>query len=201
MWFKFLQKIVQFLNPKLEKYRLHEKKSDLDNPPIEKKLEYTPKNLEDFIDVLKHTPKNILSDSDRKKIASVMSFDDRLVSDLMLPKSEMVFVKRLEILGPLTLDKLYKSGFTIFPVVNEKDKVLGVIHTDALNALEIKDTDRAEKYLDPNFSYLKTSDSLETAVEKIKKTNHYYFLVLDEKDSLAGFFTIEMLLDYFLGEN
>ena len=110
-----------------------------------------------------------------------------------------VFVNHKEILGPLILDKLYKSGFTNFPVVDDRDKVKGIIHTEALNTLEVKNTDRAEKYLDKNVNYLHINDSLKDVVSEIERTNSYYFLVLDEKDSLAGFFTIQMLLDYLLG--
>lgn len=192
MWFNFLQKMVRWLDPKLEKYRHHSKQET---------KTYTPKTIEDLIGVIARAPKTVLSSSDRAKIAAAMSFDNRIVYDLMLPKSEMVFVRKDEILGPLVLDKLYKSGFTIFPVIDNKDKVLGVIHTDALNALEIKSTERAEKYLDPNFSHLNTTDSLEDVIEKIKQTNHFYYLVLDKNNSLAGFLTIPMLLDYFLGKN
>ncbi len=118
----------------------------------------------------------------------------------MIPKSKMVFVNAEEILGPLVLDKLYKSGFTNFPVVDNSDKVKGIIHTEALNALEIKHTDRAEKYLDKSVYYLHINDSLSHAVSEIERTNSYYFLVLDHEDSLAGFFTIQMLLDYLLGK-
>ena len=47
--------------------------------------------------------------------------------------------------------------------------------------------------------YLHESDSLKFAVEEIERTNSYYFLVLDDNNTLAGFFTIQMLLDYLLG--
>lgn len=117
----------------------------------------------------------------------------------MVEKDKMIFVNHKEILGPLTLDKLYKSGFTNFPVVNNGGKVKGIIHTEALNALEIKKTDRAEKYLDKEFYYLHIDDSLSFAVEESKRLGAHYFLVLDDKDSLAGFFTTQMLLDYLLG--
>ena len=110
----------------------------------------------------------------------------------------MVFVNAKDILGPLTLDKLYKSGFTNFPVLDNHEKVKGVIHTEALNALEIKKTDRAEKYMDKHVTYLHLNDSLQFVIEEIERTNSYYYLVLDENDSLAGFFTIQMLLDYLL---
>lgn len=186
-----MKKIVKFIDPKLDKYR--DKKAPVKVP------KYTPKTLEDFIDTLKRTPKDILNASDRNRIAAIMSFDSRKVSDLMIPKEKMIFVHQKDFLGPLTLDKLYKSGFTNFPVVDDEDKVKGIIHTEALNALEIKKTDRAEKYIDKNVYYLHETDSLQFAVEEIERTNSYYFLVLDKNDSLAGFFTIQMLLDYLLG--
>ncbi len=187
MWSNFLRKIVQFLDPKLEKYR--QKKP-------EKK--YTPKSLEEFIDVIRRTPTKILSTKDRARISAIMNFETRTVNDLMIPKSKIVFVKNKEILGPLVLDKLYKSGFTNFPVINAKEKIIGVIHTEALNALEIKKTDLAEKYLDPHVYYLHTSDSLQKVINEIERTNSYFFLVLDDSENLVGFFTIEQLLDYFL---
>ena len=189
MFERLMQKFVKFLDPKLDKYR--------SKKPATPK--YTPKTLADFIDILRRTPRTILSNRDRDRIAAIMSFDDRTVNNLMIPKNKMVFVNDKEILGPLTLDKLYKSGFTNFPVVDNKDKVLGIIHTEALNALEIKKTDRATKYLDRTVNYLHTSDTLQFAVDEIERTNSYYFLVLDDTNSLAGFFTTQMLLDYLLG--
>ena len=190
MFENLLRKIVKWLDPKLEKYR------PVKPPKITPK--YTPRSIEDFIGVLQRTPKNILSSRDRDRIAAIMSFDGRTVKELMVPKSKMIFVNEKEILGPLTLDKLYKSGFTNFPVVDSREKVKGIIHTEALNALEVKKTDRAEKYLDKTVYYLHVNDSLKFAVEEIERTNSYYFLVLDEQGSLAGFFTIQMLLDYLL---
>ena len=191
MFESLMRKFVKFIDPKLEKYRV--KKVPL------KPKKYTPDTLKEFIEVLQRTPKTILSDEDRNRIAAVMNFDARKVSDLMIKKDKMVFVHQKDFLGPLTLDKLYKSGFTNFPVVDDKEKVKGIIHTEALNALEIKKTDRAEKYLDKNVCYLHVNDSLKFAIEEIERTNSYYFLVLDKSDSLAGFFTIQMLLDYLLG--
>ena len=195
MFESFMQNFVKWLDPKLAKFRTPQKPQRPAKPP-----KYTPQTLADFIDVLKRTPHDIISDQDRARIAAVMSFDDRKVNDLMIPKSDMVFVKATEILGPLVLDKLYKSGFTNFPVVDSKNKVKGIIHTEALNTLEIKKTDRADKYLDKDFNYLHTFDTLPHAVEQITRSGSQYFLVLDETDALAGFFTVEMLLDYLLGK-
>ena len=190
MFENFLRKFVKWLDPKLEKYRPKPSK------PI--RTQYTPKSLKDFIGILQRTPQDILSSRDRNRIAAIMSFDDRTVKELMIPKSQMIFVGSNEVLGPLILDKLYKSGFTNFPVIDSNNRVKGIIHTEALNALEIKKTDRAEKYINEDVYYLHSNDSLRFAVEEIERTNSYYFLVLDKRESIVGFFTIQMLLDYLL---
>lgn len=197
MFDDLMQKFVRWLDPKLEKYRMHHVRTRQVEPA--KPVKYTPRTVEDFIGVLQRTPKNVLSGQDRARIAAVMSFDERKVSDIMVPKSEMMFVKTTDMLGPLVLDKLYKSGFTSFPVVDSRGKVKGIIRTEALNALEIKKTDRADKYLDTVFNYLHSDDSLSQAVEQINRLGSQYFLVLDAEDELAGFFTVEILLDYLLG--
>lgn len=189
MFDPLMKKIVAHLDPKFDRYR--------DKAVMPK---FTPKSLPDFISVLRRTPKSILSDKDRARMAAVMSFDDKIVRDLMINKSDMVFVHEKDFLGPLTLDKLYKSGYTHFPVMDDKEHIKGIIHTEALNNLEIRDADRASKYTDKAFERLHETDSLEFAMNKMLKTSTFYFLVFNQSEELAGFFTIEMLLEYLLGK-
>lgn len=190
MWNQLMCKIVAALDPKFDKYR--------------KKIpapKFSPKNLSDFIDVIRRTPRDVLNSKDRIRISAIMSFDDRKVSDLMVPKSAMVFVGENDFLGPLTLDKLYKSGFTHFPVTDIRNHVKGVIHTESLNALEIKTTDKASKYLDKKVFYLHETDTLNFAVSEILRTDCCYFFVLNKNEELAGFFTLEMVFTFLLGDN
>ena len=189
MFDSLLRKFVKAIDPKLERYRAKS---------APRPTKYTPTSTADFIDIMRRTPRSILSTRDRGRIAAIMSFDSRIIGDLMVPKSKMIFVRDNEVLGPLVLDKLYRSGFTNFPVVDTHDKILGVIHTEALNALEIKITSRASKYIDPHVNYLHITDTLEFAVDEIERTNSYNFLVLDGNESLVGFFTTQILLDYLL---
>lgn len=200
MFEEFLRKFVRVMDPKLEKYRDERVgRREKMEPQVVTKVEVpAPQSVEEFIGVLKRTPKSVLSVKDRSRIAAVMSFDEREVRDLMVPRKKMVFVKETEVLGPLVLDKLYQSGYNNFPVVDKTNKVLGVLHTEALNALEIRETDKATKFMDTEVQYLKTNDSLSYAIDEIERTNNYYFLVLDELETLAGFFTVQQLLEYLL---
>ncbi len=159
-----------------------------------------PKSLEDFIKIIQLTPRAIISERDRERIAAVMSFDSRRVIDLMETKDKMVFVGKDEILGPLTLDKLYKSGFKIFPVVDKMEKVIGILNTSIFNDLSVRDAEKVEKYMEKNVNYLHAGDSLEFAVEEITRTGGNYFLVLDSSEKMMGFFTVEMLLNYLIGQ-
>ncbi len=192
MWTRILQKFVKFIDPILERYREHRPEVKKAEPP------YSPKTLEDFIGVIQRTPKSVLSKKDRERIAAIMSFDDRKVGELMVPKDKMIFVDSQEMLGPLTLDKLYKSGFMNFPVLDGRGKIKGILCTAALNALAIKKTDKAGEYIDKQIYYLHVGDSLEFAIEEINNTSSDYFLVLDENEAVAGFFTVQMLLDYLI---
>ena len=198
-----MQRFTRWLDPKLDRFRSTSHHPENPQPKPAKSPSpspYTPRTLEDFIGVVSRTPRDILDNTDRARLSAVMSFNDRQVLDLMSPKTSIVFVQNTEILGPLVLDRLYKSGFTNFPVIDSKEHIKGVIHTEALNSLKIKKAERADKYMDRGVHYLHTTDSLAHAVSEIERTNSYYFLVLDEENNLAGFFTTEMLLSYLLGK-
>ena len=158
-----------------------------------------PQTEVEFVEMIKRMPETALSREGRRRLAAVMSFDEKKVKDLMVPRGKMQFVKENEVLGPLVLDKLYKSGLTSFPVVDERDEVVGIIHTEALNALEVREAEAAAKYLDPQVQYLRTNDSLMEAVEKMEQTGKYYYLVKAENGLVVGCLTVGMVLEFLLG--
>ncbi len=188
----FGKKVVKWVDPKLDKFREPTKPVEL--PP------YVPKDLGDLIGILKRTPKEILSSKQKAIIASSMSFSEREVAEIMMPRSEITFVYEHDFLGPLMLDKLYQSGFSHFPVLSSDGKqIVGLLHTDQLNSLEIKDTDRASKYIDKKVYYLRIDYTLEQAMSAFIRTNCFFFLVIDKGGQLVGLLTYKMLVSYLLG--
>ena len=105
-----------------------------------------------------------------------------------------------EVLGPLTLDRLYHSGYQHFPVINDSRRIIGLIHTTALNSLEIKETSRAIDILDPKVYYLREDYTLNQALAAFLRTNCYFFLVIDRFERIVGMLTYQMIIDYLLGE-
>lgn len=159
-----------------------------------------PQTVEEFFEILKQTPRSVLSQRERHVIAAIMKFPEVRVSDLMLPESAITYVRATEILGPLTLDRLYRSGFQHFPVIDHNHKIIGLVHTTALNSLEIKQTSRAHEILDPKVYYLRDDYTLNQALAAFLRTNCYFFLVIDKYERIIGMLTYQMLVDYLVGE-
>lgn len=223
----FLASFAKWVDPKLEKYRVptarklssvSEKhtpaksaeitgvKSSAKNlTPADTKLTpsakpYTPKSIEEFLDVMKRTPRSVLDRRERHVIATIMNFPNVKVSEIMLPPSAITYVNDNEVLGPLTLDHLYKSGYQHFPVIDSRHRIIGLIHTTALNSLEIKQTSHAREILDPKVYYLREDYTLNQALAAFLRTNCYFFLVVDRFEHIVGMLTYQMLIDYLLGE-
>jgi len=187
LFFKSMRKIVKILDPKFEKYR-------------PKKGAYTPESKLEFIRVLARTPEEILSKEEREIISSAMTFSIKPVSSIMLPKDKMTIVHENDFLGPLMIDKLYKSGFEHFPVIGASGRITGLLHTKELNSLQIKETDRALKYLDENVYYARDDYTLEMTLAAFLRTNCHFFIVVDRSENTVGLITYEMIAKAMLGK-
>lgn len=185
-----IKKFVGWLDPKLEKYRDEKPKEDL-----------TPKTQAELIGILKKAPKSVLSSKERNIIAAVMNIENRRASDLMISKEDMTFVKEDEMLGPLNLDKLYKSGYSIFPVVDKNEKIVGIIKTASLNSLEIKEAKKAKKFLEKDkIIYLKENDSIEKIIDEFLKSSSLFFVVNNSEGEMVGMITFDIVVYYLLGK-
>lgn len=207
-----LTKFARWSDPKLAPYREQpsaqpKKEPDSGKPRAEaavsaptSKTPPAPETIAEFIAMVKRTPRSVLSSRERHVISTIMNFPNVRVSDLMLPQSAITYVRDDEVLGPLTLDRLYRSGFQHFPVLNYDRKIIGLIHTTALNNLEIKETSKAIDLLDPKVYYLREDYTLNQALAAFLRTNCYFFLVIDHYERIIGMLTYQMIIDYLLGE-
>lgn len=159
-----------------------------------------PRTTPEFLHLMRRVPRSVLSQRERHVIATVMTFPNIKVSELMLPQSAITYVNAKEVLGPLTLDRLYRSGYQHFPVLDDRGHIIGLIHTTALNSLEIKQTSRADEILDPKVYYLREDYTLNQALAAFLRTNCYFFLVIDRFERIVGMLTYQMIVDYLLGE-
>ena len=158
------------------------------------------KSTADVVYLLRHAPESVITPRERQIIAAAMTTDTKTVKGLMTPKPELTLLYENDFLGPLMLDALYRTGLSHFPVLNNTGSVVGVLHTDALTSLEIKDTARAKDFLDPHIYYLREDYSVDQAFAAFLRTNCYFFIVIDKYAKLTGLLAIKDLLAYILGK-
>lgn len=200
-WQAFLRAFVRWSDPKLEPYR-EKKRANLE-PVVVQEQDYTmapPETREDLFALLREAPMSVLSAEERKAMSAVLSLPDVQVAEIMTRGVKMVFVNKDEVLGPLVLDKLYRSGFTFFPVIDGREHIIGILHTALLNSLDIKETRPAREVMEPRVYYLRGDYSLEQALKAFLRTGSQVMLVIDQYEKLLGMLTFAQVMEFLFSQ-
>lgn len=130
----------------------------------------------------------------------IFEFDDLLAREIMVPRIDMVCLyadKSLE----ENLDIIKKEQYTRFPVVKEnKDNVLGMIHT---KQLFLKYDDQADIELSELVhSVLTVTEAIpiKTLLKKMQHEQTHIAILLDEYGGTSGMVTIEDILEEIVGD-
>ena len=205
---RVIAKIVKKLDPHFDKYRERriadvEKVRENDLVKYEERVasaaqiehdSFVPKTEKELIQVIRRTPREILSVKDRNLISGAMSFDKRKAILVMMPREDIVFLNDNDVLGPLNLDKLYKTGDTIFPVLNKAKKVCGLIRTDKLDLLHIAKDQPVSKLMEHDVVFARDDYTLEQLLAVFLRNHTDYVLIIDEKENLLGYAELSTLI-------
>jgi CBS domain containing-hemolysin-like protein len=145
---------------------------------------------------------NILSDSEIKLITASLSFDDKLVSEILTPKSVVETIKKGEVLGPLTLDELHKTGHSRFPVIDEDiDHIVGILYVKNVLTLDTskKHTSKVESVMSKSVHYIRDDHTLSQALSAFLSTHSHLFIVINEFRETIGIITLEDTIEALLG--
>lgn len=175
--------------PSKPKYEL-EKASEID----------VPTTRADILAVIESAPYTIFTKDERKLMDAVLTLKERPVREIMLPKDKIIYVDSNELLGPLTLDRLYQSKLLHFPVKNAKGTVIGAIHTGNLNSLEVKESFRAGEILDPNVYYIREDYTIADALDTFLRNGCYFCLVVNNYGKIVGMVNFDDLATEIFGE-
>lgn len=144
----------------------------------------------------------ILNDNEKKLIVNGLGFSDKVVRDIMTPRSVIETIDRNELLGPLVLDDLHKKGHNRFPVVDgDVDHVVGILHLRDVLAVDTmrKHTSKVESAMDTRTLYIHEYQSLSHALDAFLKTHHHLFIVVNEYRETVGLLTLEDVIEALLG--
>ncbi|HET7900915.1 MAG TPA: hemolysin family protein [Candidatus Nanopelagicales bacterium] len=147
---------------------------------------------------------DVIEDDERQMIHSVFELGDTIVRELMVPRTEMVFVESTRTLRQ-ALSLALRSGFSRIPVVGENvDDVVGVVYLKdiARRTFEHHEAETSEKVVTlmrPVFMVpdSKTADEL---LREMQAARVHLAVVVDEYGGTAGIVTIEDVVEEIVGE-
>lgn len=161
---------------------------------------FYPETTEDLVWLINKLPEEVISKQQRRTMAAAMSFDNKLVKEVMTPKNEVIIIHENDFMGPLTLSRLYQSGLSHFPVVGARGEIVGLIHTKTLFSLSVKETDRASAFLDKNVYFMSENYTLKEALLAFIRTSCYFFIVVDDHGKVTGLMSFDKLIEMIVGD-
>lgn len=142
----------------------------------------------------------LLTADERKLILHSLQFNTRQVGEIMTPKGMISSIGKKELLGPLVLDDLHKTGHSRFPVIDKDiDHVVGMLHIQDLLTLEARRSETAEKAMEPRVFYIREDQSLQHALSAFLRTHHHLFVVVNEFRETVGLVSLEDVIEALLG--
>lgn len=147
---------------------------------------------------------SVIEDVERKMIHSVFELGDTFAREVMVPRTEVVFIEKDKTLRQ-ALSLCLRSGFSRIPVMGESaDDVVGIIYLkDVMRRIfDNREAEREEQvdslmrspYFVPDS---KVADELLTQMQAARV---HMAIVVDEYGGTAGIVTIEDILEEIVGE-
>jgi magnesium and cobalt transporter len=161
-----------------------------------------PRDLAELIEQLRDASERGLFDGDALvMLEGVLAVADMQVRDIMVPRSQMVFVERDE--SPEKLVELVvESGHSRFPVIGEdRDEILGVLLAKDLLRLQMAGNDSFEirEYMRP-VMFVPESKRLNVLLKEFRASHNHIAMVVDEYGGVCGLVTIEDVIEQIVGE-
>ncbi|MGC9667984.1 hemolysin family protein [Planosporangium sp. 12N6] len=142
----------------------------------------------------------VLRGEERQLIAEVLAAGARHVRELMVPRTDVVFLDaRLPVAEALRLVR--DARHSRFPVIDgSSDDVVGFVHLRDLTIRPDDDDVAAVGQLAREVKRLPASKQVLTALSEMRRERHHLAVVVDEYGGTAGIVTLEDLIEELVGE-
>ena len=147
---------------------------------------------------------------ERDMVRSVFELGDTIVREVMVPRTDMVFIEADKTVEQ-ALSLALRSGFSRIPVVGEnEDDVVGIAylkdivawshgHPGALSAENAGANEKVATVIRPA-SYVPDSKPVDELLRQMQAQRSHVAIVIDEYGGTAGLVTIEDILEEIVGE-
>lgn len=156
--------------------------------------------LRDLVDLAEE--RRVIEPDEREMIHSVFELGDTLVREVMVPRTDMVFIERGKNLDQ-ALSLALRSGFSRVPVVGEnEDDVVGIVYLKdvARRLSELRSGAERVDAIMRTASYVPESKPIDELLREMQARQIHLAIVIDEYGGTAGLVTIEDILEEIVGE-
>lgn len=132
-------------------------------------------------------------------VRHALDFGTKQVRSVMTPRRVVMSVGADDEIGPILLDELHKSGYSRFPVYNDK-KTLNFIGTLYLHDLATHQTaSKVKEVMRKEVLYIHEEQMLDHALQVFIKHNHHLMVVVNNFEEFVGVVTLEDVVEEILG--
>jgi CBS domain containing-hemolysin-like protein len=148
--------------------------------------------------------RGLVEDSEREMIHSVIDLGDTLVRELMVPRTDMVWIEGDKTLRQ-GLSLALRSGYTRIPVIDENlDNVIGIAYVKDLarrshEHRESEQTETVRQHIRPA-TFIPENKTATELLKEMQRNQIHMAIVIDEYGGTAGLITIEDILEEIVGE-
>ncbi|CEF50912.1 Magnesium and cobalt efflux protein CorC [Lactococcus garvieae] len=156
----------------------------------------------DEIEYLVHTDETALDDSEREMITGVFSLDELVAREIMVPRKD-AFMIDINDDPRENIEKMLSESYSRVPVYDDdKDNILGIIHTKRILARGFADgfdnIDFREMLQEPLF--VPETVFVDDLMLQMRNTQNQMAILLNEYGGVEGIVTLEDLIEEIVGE-
>ena len=171
-------------------------------PPANEEGPVDRAELRGLVDYLER--RNGIEPGERDMVRSVFELGDTIVREVMVPRTDMVFIEADKTVEQ-ALSLALRSGFSRIPVVGEnEDDVVGIAYLKDIVAWshEHPGAEATEKVATVmrSASYVPDSKPVDELLRQMQAQRNHVAVVIDEYGGTAGLVTIEDILEEIVGE-
>ncbi|GDX31443.1 UPF0053 protein [Actinomycetes bacterium] len=158
--------------------------------------------LRDLVDQAKAD--SLIEDDERQMIHSVFELGDTFVKEVMVPRTEVVFIERTKSLRQ-AMSLGLRSGFSRIPVIGENsDDVVGIVYLKDMmrrtfEHRESENDERVESLMRAPY-FVPDSKPVDALLRDMQTARVHMAIAVDEYGGTAGLVTIEDALEEIVGE-
>jgi len=147
---------------------------------------------------------SLIEDDERQMIHSVFELGDTFAREVMVPRTEMVFIERTKSLRQ-AMSLGLRSGFSRIPVIGDSaDDIVGIVYLKDIvrrvfDRRDAEQSETVESLMRPAF-YVPDSKPADELLKDMQAARVHLAIVVDEYGGTGGLVTIEDILEEIVGE-